>query len=326
MEDSIFKPLEEYYDRLKEQDKEVENAMKAFVKNHKIEDYKIYVKGGQRFLDVIGNVALDSSDVKDGKLPFPFGKVSGSFSCNSCFLTSLENSPVEVGDGFYCSGNRLESLAGAPKKVGIKFECAANAKDFSLEDIAKVSKVGHKVKEMPLPTPVSMCNGEDSDYPTKVVVDKYRITTRDNVGVVVSLHVVCDYFDNSQNKSMMRVTFWSKYCMTHFDKTKMQIDRVDGLQDYLPKDVCEGISSYFIRNMNALCGILKLSKIDFNNYDIPASSSAYYEGGYPELSMAIGDKGLPLEHMRSFTGDCWMNGIPIFELEIFDAFYTSTAK
>lgn len=26
MEDSIFKPLEEYYDRLKEQDKEVEKA------------------------------------------------------------------------------------------------------------------------------------------------------------------------------------------------------------------------------------------------------------------------------------------------------------
>ena len=106
----------------------------------------------------------------------------------------MENSPLEVGDCFYCSGNKLESLAGAPKKVGIRFECAGNKTTFTSKDIDKVSKVGHKVKVSPLSPAVTMWNGE-GNYPTKVEVDKYRITTFDDVGVVIALHVSADYME-----------------------------------------------------------------------------------------------------------------------------------
>ena len=56
MEENIFQPLEEYYNRLKNQDNEVENAIKSFMEKHSITTYKIYIKGGKKYVDVIGNV------------------------------------------------------------------------------------------------------------------------------------------------------------------------------------------------------------------------------------------------------------------------------
>lgn len=324
MEENIFQPLEEYYNRLKEKDNEVENAIKSFMAIHDITSYKIYLKGGKKYVDVIGNVAVDRTDVVNGLLPFPFGKVSGSFSCNDCHLSSLENSPLEVGDCFYCSNNKLESLAGAPKKVGIRFECAKNNKDFTSTDINKASKIGHKVKVFPLSPTVTMWNGE-GNYPTKVEVDKYRITTFDNVGVVIALHVSADYYDKSQGESMMNVSFWTKYTKTPIDSKMMKIDRVDGLKDYLPPAACKGLNDYFIRNMNVLCEGMKLSNIDFYNYDIPASSRSLYEDGYSDLWTSIGDKTINFDHMRRFIGDGWLDGVPLFNLQVYDAYSSSKA-
>lgn len=323
MEENIFQPLEEYYNRLKNQDNEVENAIKSFMAKHDITTYKMYMKGGKRFVDVVGNVVMSRSDAPNGTIPFPFGKVSGSFSCNDCNLTSLENSPLEVGDCFYCSGNKLESLDGAPKKVGIRFECAGNKKDFTSKEINK-SKIGHKVKVFPLSPIVTMWNGE-SNYPTKVVVDKFRITTFDNVGVVISIHVSADYYDKSQGESMMNVSFWTKYTKTPFDSKMMKIDRVDGLRDYLPPEACKGLNNYFIRNINVLCDGMKLSDIDFHNYDIPASSRSLYEDGYSDLWTSIGDTTIHFDHMRRFIGDGWLSGVPLFELQVFEAFSKSKA-
>ena len=325
MKENIFQPLEEYYNRLKSQDNEVEATIKSFMKKHDISTYKMYMKGGKRYVDVTGNVAMVRADAPNGTIPFPFGKVSGSFSCNDCGLTSLENSPLEVGDCFYCSGNRLESLAGAPKKVGIRFECAGNKTNFTSKDIDKVTKVGHKVKVLPLSPTVTMWNGA-GNYPTKVEVDKYRITTFDNVGVVVAIHVSADYYDKSQEKSMMNVSFWTKYTKTPIDSKMLKLDRIDGLVDYLPPEACKGLSSYFVRNMNVLCEGMKLSDIDFYNYDLPASSRSLYEDGYSDdLWTSIGNKSIHFDHMRRFMGDGWLNGVPIFDLQVFDAFSESKA-
>lgn len=324
MKENIFQPLEEYYNRLKSQDSEVEKAIQSFMAKRDISTYKIYVKGGKKYVDVVGNVAMDRTDMVDGAIPFPFGKVSGSFACNDCRLRTLENSPIEVGDCFFCSGNKLESLAGAPKKVGIRFECMGNAKEFSAADIAKVSKVGHKVKVIPLSPTVTMWNG-DGNYPTKVEVDKYRITTFDNVGVVIAIHVSADYYDKSQGESMMNVSFWTKYCKTPIDGKMMKLDRVDGLADYLPPEACKGLDKYFVRNMKVLCDEMDLSHIDFYNYDIPASRRSYYEDGYSDLWTSIGDTTIRFDHMRKFIGDGWLSGIPIFDLKVFDAFANSKA-
>ena len=43
MEENIFQPLEEYYNRLKSQDNEVENAIKSFMVKHNITTYKMYM-------------------------------------------------------------------------------------------------------------------------------------------------------------------------------------------------------------------------------------------------------------------------------------------
>ena len=325
MEENIFQPLEEYYNRLKSQDNEVENAIKSFMVKHNITTYKMYMKGGTRYVDVIGNVAVERTDVVNGTLPFPFGKVSGSFSCNDCHLTSLENSPIEVGDCFYCSGNKLESLEGAPKKVGVKFECAANSKEFTSKDIAKVSKVGHKVKVFPLSPSVTMWNG-DGNYPTKVEVDKFRITTYDNVGVVIAIHVSADYYDKSQGKSMMNVSFWTKYTTTPFDGKMMKLDRVDGLEDYLSSDVlCKGLNNYFTKNINVLIEGMDIADIDFYNYDIPASKRSLLEDGYSDLWTMIADSYSHYDRMWEFIGDDWLDGVPILDLQVFDAYSKSKA-
>lgn len=323
MEENIFQPLEEYYNKLKSKDNEIEAAIKAFMEKHDITNFKTYIKGGKKYVDVVGNVIMDSKDKIDGIIPFPFGKVSGSFCCNDCWLSSLENAPLEVGDCFYCSGNKLESLVGAPKKVGTRFECDGNPGKFTSKDISKVCEAGYKVKIMPLDPVVTMWNG-DGNYPTKVEVDKYRLTTFDDKGIAIAIHVSADYYDKSQGESMMNVSFWTKYCLTPFDKGKLKLDRVNGLKDYLSPKLCEVLNKYFVKNIHIPIEQLNLSDIDFSNWDIPESSRSLYEDGYGELGNMIADN-LPCDHMRSFIGDNWLGGTPIFKLKVFDAYNNSKA-
>ena len=70
-------------------------------------------------------------------------EVGGSFICTCCkSLKSLEGAPKKVGGDFYCSGcNSLTSLEGSPKEVGGHFNCSHCNKQFTEEDVKKVSKV-----------------------------------------------------------------------------------------------------------------------------------------------------------------------------------------
>ena len=70
-------------------------------------------------------------------------KVGESFDISWCFeLESLEGGPEEVGYNFSCSVCRkLKSLEGAPKKVGNHFFCNDCGKQFTEEEVRKVSDV-----------------------------------------------------------------------------------------------------------------------------------------------------------------------------------------
>lgn len=70
-------------------------------------------------------------------------KVGGSFDITGCIeLTSLEGGPKEVGDNFSCSVCiELKSLEGAPEIVGRHLFCNSCGKQFTEEEVRKISKV-----------------------------------------------------------------------------------------------------------------------------------------------------------------------------------------
>ena len=70
-------------------------------------------------------------------------KVGGDFDCEDCdSLTSLKGAPKEVGGEFKCSECKsLTSLEGAPKKVGRDFDCRGCGREFTIDDVKKVSNV-----------------------------------------------------------------------------------------------------------------------------------------------------------------------------------------
>ena len=70
-------------------------------------------------------------------------KTGMGFHCYSCTrLTSLEGAPKEVGGEFDCTKcYDLKSLKGAPEKVGGNFRCEGCGKQFTEEDVKKVSDV-----------------------------------------------------------------------------------------------------------------------------------------------------------------------------------------
>ena len=86
-----------------------------------IENYTINLDGT---VDVNGDVNLFNR--KLSKIPFKFGRVTGSFNCFYNQLTTLEGCPREVGDGFNCSYNQLTTLEGCPREVGGDFFCNDN--------------------------------------------------------------------------------------------------------------------------------------------------------------------------------------------------------
>jgi hypothetical protein len=137
---------------------EIKNTMKLYTEgpNDKFASIENYVA----FLNTIGkndckivngkinsdtyvNLGDSPRNVKNGMIPFPFGKVSGPFSCSGLKLTSLYNCPKEVGGDFWCSKNDLTSLKGAPKRVGGDFWCTTQRTKirFTEEDVRAVSDV-----------------------------------------------------------------------------------------------------------------------------------------------------------------------------------------
>jgi hypothetical protein len=77
-------------------------------------------------VDVKGNFDCSGLALRDLK-GIAFGNVSGDFSCNNNYLTSLEGAPQKVGESFYCDNNNLTSLEGAPETVGGVFNCNRNS-------------------------------------------------------------------------------------------------------------------------------------------------------------------------------------------------------
>jgi hypothetical protein len=75
-------------------------------------------------VDVEGDVDLFNRVLT--KLPIHFGKVGGSFYCNSNELTTLEGVPREVGGNFDCCYNNLTTLEGVPRGIGGSFYCHRN--------------------------------------------------------------------------------------------------------------------------------------------------------------------------------------------------------
>lgn len=72
-------------------------------------------------------VYITDNELKDGHLPYKFGKVKGYFSVYDCSkLFSLEGCPEEIPGSFDASCcHNLKSLVGGPKKVGGNFNIAA---------------------------------------------------------------------------------------------------------------------------------------------------------------------------------------------------------
>ena len=61
------------------------------------------IKQNSNGYDVDGHVILSVLNLK--KIPWKFNIVTGDFDCENNKLTTLENSPKEVGGDFYCRNN-----------------------------------------------------------------------------------------------------------------------------------------------------------------------------------------------------------------------------
>lgn len=73
-----------------------------------------------------GSLEFKAEDLKDGKIPVKFYRVTGNFICKNIGLKSLENCPESVGGEFDCSNNELKDLIGGPNEVGTNYRCKNN--------------------------------------------------------------------------------------------------------------------------------------------------------------------------------------------------------
>jgi len=71
-----------------------------------------------------------------------FKEVTGNFSCWGNEITSLVGCPETVGGDFNCGQNKITSLDGSPKTVGKDYLIHDNPKEFTIDDIKLVTKVG----------------------------------------------------------------------------------------------------------------------------------------------------------------------------------------
>lgn len=294
----------------------MEKPARAFFKKYDIKNFSFRDGDGvlpEIIADVQESVRINRSDLNDkGDIPFKFGKVSGSFICNDCGLTSLYNAPDEVGDVFCCSGNKLESLRGCPGKVGISFECEANAAEFTEDDIKQYCKVGRKVKVCDI-KPVRIFTAGNADYPTVTKVDKFRFTTFDGIGLCLSFHVRSFYMKGKS--ALMEISFWTKYKRTNLYKD------LDGL-DSLPKEESDRFKEFAGDKIDSLLNSVHFAPIDWYNWDIPTSEKDLIENGHSPLHLSIPDHpSLRMETMYEYDGDGWLNGAPVYELDIKPLFY-----
>jgi len=109
-----------------------EQEIKDLCYEYGITDYQIRDDGS---VDVSINVNLDNKLVDLKQLPLTFNEVTGYFSCDRNFITTLEGCPKKVGF-FYCAENRLTSLEHSPILVNRgNFYCWGNNHLTSLEGL-----------------------------------------------------------------------------------------------------------------------------------------------------------------------------------------------
>lgn len=79
-------------------------------------------------VSVESTVVIEKEHCPNGKLPFRFESIAGSFICEGCELTTLEGGPKTVGGDYNCSDNNLTKLTynDIPTSVGGNFIIAKN--------------------------------------------------------------------------------------------------------------------------------------------------------------------------------------------------------
>lgn len=299
-----------------EEEESEKEKIRVFLKKHNIRKYRFRTTDDlipTVITDIKGSVQITKEDLdKDGHIPFKFGKVSGSFDCNDCELTSLVNVPDEVGDVFSCSGNKLESLNGCPDKVGMSFECAANTVEFTEEDIKKCCKVGWKVKTFAI-KPVKVFTAGYEDFPTQTKVDKFRFANIDGEGIGLAFHVSSKYL--KKKSTLVEISYWTKYGMLKSD------EKANGLVS-IPKEISDKLKLFVEAKIDIFLRTFHFDEIDWNNWDIPTSEKELYEGGYTPLDISMPDHpSLKMETMTRYKGDMWLDGTPLFELKVSSLFY-----
>lgn len=109
--------------RLFESAQDLTQDQKNFLNDYTQGSWSINPSTG--LIDIKGDFRCSNCGLKDLQ-GIRFGAVTGFFSCNVNYLTSLEGAPQTVGGNFSCSNNKLTSLSGAPRTVGGDFSLNEN--------------------------------------------------------------------------------------------------------------------------------------------------------------------------------------------------------
>ena len=120
------------------------DLIKEFIERHHLRENDYHINADCS-LDIHRNIMIkhfDILDVKEGKLPFKFGRVNGTMWLNGLCLKTLENCPKEVTDDFVIYDNNLDNFIGGPEIVGGDFAANMNLSLKSLDGSPK--KVGGK--------------------------------------------------------------------------------------------------------------------------------------------------------------------------------------
>ena len=131
-------------DVVRKEDQWIIDLIKEFIERHHLKENDYHINADCS-LDIHRNIMIkpvDILDVKEGKLPFKFGRVDGTMWLNGLGLKTLENCPSEVTGDFVIYENKLENFIGGPENVGGDFAANMNLSLKSLDGSPK--KVGGK--------------------------------------------------------------------------------------------------------------------------------------------------------------------------------------
>ena len=131
-------------DVVRKEDQSKIDLIKEFIERHHLRENDYHINADCS-LDIYRNIAIEPFDIlviKEGKLPFKFGRVDGTIWLTGLGLRTLENCPKEVTGDFVIYENKLENFIGGPEIVGGDFAANMNLSLKSLDGSPK--KVGGK--------------------------------------------------------------------------------------------------------------------------------------------------------------------------------------